>query len=671
MKFSLIHNYIAVTGWFLACSAGFAAPPNVLWLGNSLTKMDDIPTAVRDLARATGYEAPVIEEQILWGQSLQQHIDKFVADGSGSALLARLPSSERWDFVVLQDYGQDEGAGYPQDTIDDALALAATIRSHSPQAKIVLYERWASGNGNHNNQLAVQAKLHASNQGAVDAINAAHGAGTARLAEVGPAFDALGYDTVLYSGITGNGDWLHQGALGALLSAMVHYGVQYSDPTILDIDFAAFASLPWMSLGQSSVPGKVHADVIDVLTWRRLASAAEQVLQAAGITAPPTGYPSDSAAAWASTIPWAAAGDETAGRDPDGDGMSNALEYLFGTNPLNFDANSLSFQQTTWAGNDFVARFSPVRSNDPGLVAEVKTSGDLVDWSSPTLPAVLSRTPVTGKDGFEMLEFRRPLDAGGRVFVRLSASKAPAPIRDTNPPPSPVPPPLGLAYTDLLAGFDTVTSVAAGSTSVGSRWTLTAGNCCGGPYVSSTSSSLQLGGGSYAWGSAFGNVRQTVAGRAWRSQFTLQSSNVPANANVAFILHNDARGANSLNTDTSGYAGNGAEITPAFSVGFYANTTLYMGTSVNGSGATIRNRTYHNTGLDSLKPITVSLEYDGTGALAVTLSDGVTSYGNSIPVNLDSTLGGTSAYIGFGSGSDGGTGTYTVTGFSFSGQTSP
>jgi len=86
-----------------ACSAAARATPDgppiaggaprVLFVGNSLTSVNDVPGQVRTLAAAAG--APLtIEAVTIDGASLGDHL----ADGTAAARLA----AGRWDFVVLQ-----------------------------------------------------------------------------------------------------------------------------------------------------------------------------------------------------------------------------------------------------------------------------------------------------------------------------------------------------------------------------------------------------------------------------------------------------------------------------------------------------------------------------------------------------------------------------------------
>jgi hypothetical protein len=133
-----------------------------------------------------------------------------------------------------------------------------------------MYNRWAYGDNpstDETGQLIEQAKFDTSNQAAVDAINAAYGAGTARLSDVGGGFAQRGFAQDLYAGTfqtsvwLPGGDWLHQGYQGALLSAMIHYGTIYGDATLADIPFANFANSGWMNQNMWDTPSGGNSTV--------------------------------------------------------------------------------------------------------------------------------------------------------------------------------------------------------------------------------------------------------------------------------------------------------------------------------------------------------------------------------------------------------------------------
>jgi hypothetical protein len=105
--------------------------PRVLFVGNSLTSVNDVPGSVRALAAAAG--APLTVDAVtLDGASLGDHL----VDGTATRRL----SSERWDFVVLQ-----QG---PSSRPDSRVALRADTASfaaldQAAGARTALYMVWA------------------------------------------------------------------------------------------------------------------------------------------------------------------------------------------------------------------------------------------------------------------------------------------------------------------------------------------------------------------------------------------------------------------------------------------------------------------------------------------------------------------------------------------------
>lgn len=73
--------------------SGCATPTRVLFIGNSLTEVNDVPGQVAAIARAAG--APLtVDAVLLPGASLEEHW----LEGTARRRL----EAERWDFVVLQ-----------------------------------------------------------------------------------------------------------------------------------------------------------------------------------------------------------------------------------------------------------------------------------------------------------------------------------------------------------------------------------------------------------------------------------------------------------------------------------------------------------------------------------------------------------------------------------------
>ena len=135
----------------LALLGGASAAPeplSVLFVGNSYTFVNDVPSLVGNISAAAGL--PIRHAQATpGGASLFQHANTSLAAGRATLELLR---SERWDAVVLQDQSETPGGG--KDT-DDSLtpgegrrrSLAALRGTFGPLlaragSRAVLYQTW-------------------------------------------------------------------------------------------------------------------------------------------------------------------------------------------------------------------------------------------------------------------------------------------------------------------------------------------------------------------------------------------------------------------------------------------------------------------------------------------------------------------------------------------------
>jgi hypothetical protein len=114
---------------------------------------------------------------------------------------------------------------------------------------------------------------------------------------------------------------------------------------------------------------------------------------------------------------WTAANDlwstaALADSDPDGDGRSNRAEYAFGGDPDTKDFPPLPLMQRK---GDHAEWTLVRRSNDPGLIVGVESSGDLVSWA-PAILELVSEVPHPTMAGFVRTTYRIPLTGPGGFF---------------------------------------------------------------------------------------------------------------------------------------------------------------------------------------------------------------------------------------------------------------
>jgi hypothetical protein len=123
-------------GVFVTVGQPQGGPPkgaiHVLFIGNSLTYVNDLPKTVAELAQA-GRQRPLrYERETPGGCTLEKHWK----DGKALAKI----QGRRWDFVVLQDHSQ--GALQRRASMfDNGKKLDAAVRKNG--ARTILYMTWA------------------------------------------------------------------------------------------------------------------------------------------------------------------------------------------------------------------------------------------------------------------------------------------------------------------------------------------------------------------------------------------------------------------------------------------------------------------------------------------------------------------------------------------------
>lgn len=169
--------------------------------------------------------------------------------------------------------------------------------------------------------------------------------------------------------------------------------------------------------------------------------------------------------------------------------------------------------------------------------------------------------------------------------------------------------------------------------------------------------------------SAFLNAKVSTSG--FTASFTYTASGDKAADGITFVLHNDPRGPTALGGagGSLGYGGAASPIAPSAAVAI----NIYKGAGTMGARYSTNGATgmpYASGTVDpaSGNPIQVSLSYDGTNILSLTLTETNTSkvYTTTYEVgNLATVTGGSTAFIGFTGGTGGEAATQTITNFTF------
>ncbi|MCX5784397.1 MAG: SGNH/GDSL hydrolase family protein [Elusimicrobia bacterium] len=142
IKYSLIiYAFLFISLSFVSCgkAPGFAKEIKVLFIGNSLTFVNDLPGLTAGLARSRNFKMEY-ESYAPGGYTLSQH--------AGDPRLLEKINKGGWDFVVLQE--QSEMPAYPwaqTEVLPYAQTLSRLIRNANPRAQIAFYMTMARKNG--------------------------------------------------------------------------------------------------------------------------------------------------------------------------------------------------------------------------------------------------------------------------------------------------------------------------------------------------------------------------------------------------------------------------------------------------------------------------------------------------------------------------------------------
>ncbi|MCK5945257.1 MAG: hypothetical protein KAI24_24930, partial [Planctomycetes bacterium] len=217
----------------LAPFAG-AQGKNVLFYGNSYTYYVwgyGVPEVVGLLAIEAGHPAPTIKSSLTGGGTLPYYATD---PGQIAAISNLVPAGQTWDAVVMQGHalGATNGVGFNvNDFLTGAEGIMSNVRNHSPAARGVMYQTWASAWGQMYypvpwpTPMAMHDEIRGNYRLAVSNLNALFGPGAAVNAAAGDAVALLEWDPIWYEA-----DLFHPNPSMILLAAMCIYTAIYEEP---------------------------------------------------------------------------------------------------------------------------------------------------------------------------------------------------------------------------------------------------------------------------------------------------------------------------------------------------------------------------------------------------------------------------------------------------------
>lgn len=142
-----IYVIILVSMLFLPLSYSLSEPSKIriLFVGNSLTYVNDLPNIIAQLAKSRGFSIEY-DSYAPGGYRLSQH-------ASDPALMEKI-NQGKWDFVVLQEQSQMPALSQEQverDVYPYAQRLSQMIRQANPKTHVVFYMTMAQKDGDRQN----------------------------------------------------------------------------------------------------------------------------------------------------------------------------------------------------------------------------------------------------------------------------------------------------------------------------------------------------------------------------------------------------------------------------------------------------------------------------------------------------------------------------------------
>ena len=115
-------------------------PLNVLFIGNSYTSTNSLPTIFQKIAVSAGYARPIVKSSTPGGYTFQEHL--------ASSATRSMISSQHWDVVIMQEQSEVPAAAQTMPEVNKSFlsgfeGLYELVKESNPEARVILFETWA------------------------------------------------------------------------------------------------------------------------------------------------------------------------------------------------------------------------------------------------------------------------------------------------------------------------------------------------------------------------------------------------------------------------------------------------------------------------------------------------------------------------------------------------
>ncbi len=207
---------------------------DILFIGNSYTYVNDLPTTFKTLSCSGGHNVSVVSVAP-GGASFATH--------TGNSATTDAINSRQWDFVILQNQSQRPGfkpADVTSGSLPNAVTLANAILTNNAATQIVYYVTWGRENGDAGNcgYYPLVCTFTGHTQALLAGYTQYKASTGGELANVGAAWEAIVDDggAPFNSGDLWSGDGSHPDVFGTYLTANVFYATIFNEtPVGLDV----------------------------------------------------------------------------------------------------------------------------------------------------------------------------------------------------------------------------------------------------------------------------------------------------------------------------------------------------------------------------------------------------------------------------------------------------